>query len=1218
MSGGFGLFFKRHVGWMAVAMAAFFLAFAGYGAICWRTGLAIEQLRRQWTDHAHDLARSINPERVQALTFTGDDADRAEFRTLCAQMTAYKSVTGAHGIWSASLRDGRYRFGPSTYYLEDPPSFAPGTFWEFPPPNFKYLLKTGGVFNPPPQADSRRQAVTAVAPVRDPRSGHLLMVMGIEMDAGQWQTAVDRERRLPILTILGLMAILALGAGAMAWRHRSASSRPLRWRALEVYALAAFGLVLTLVAAWAFDDNQRNLGRQQFRQLAQVDFDLVIEAFRDIQTHKLEALAHFFESSQEVSRGEFRRFTTGMARRSWIEGIAWIPLVPASQLSEWQARARAEGLDHFAVWQQGPDGGRQAVSGRSIYFPVWFVEPQPENAAALGFDVGSESARRQALESAVATGLPAISTLVRLVGQKVDRQGLIVFQPIYSGEGMSKQLEGFGLAVVNIKSLLHVETAGGLMESPTTVAAFYQLPPGQPPVLIADGSSGAGPAPSETVGSLSPADPDHAPPGLTFPVFTFGQAYALVIHPSSGLLAALPVGAFWIALAVGASLTAVTAAFTHFLLRRRDLLEAQVHERTAELRATLYSIGDAVVTTDTRGRIRQMNPVAVALTGWPEAEAGGKALADVLRISSDRDEQEPNLLARVLSGQGPEGGHANEAWLMDRLGGRRPIDYSGAAIRDDRGEFGGVVLVLRDITERREAQAALHQQNDLLWRITDTSPVGIVVADGQGRVTFVNGTAETITGQGREGFIHRVHEEIPWRLLAIDGGPLTMDALPFRKVMAARGPIFDAQYALDRPDGKRVLLSVNGAPLRDTDGQICGAVFSLTDITAQQQLQENLLQAQKMESVGRLAGGVAHDFNNMLSIINGYAEMLLARMAPDDPDRGEIGEILAAGRRSESLVRQLLAFARKQTIAPVRLDLNRTVTATLKMLSRLIGEDIKLIWAPRREIWPVRIDPAQLDQILSNLVVNARDALSGGGKVTIETGTASFDAAYCEIHAGFQPGDYVLLAVSDDGCGMDRETLAHVFEPFFTTKPMGQGTGLGLATVYGIVRQNHGFINIYSEPGQGTTIKVYLPRFDEAPAVEAQAESLQGTPAGTETILLVEDEEALLKLAELLLKKLGYTVLAAATPAQAVELAHSHPGPIDLLMTDVVMPEMSGRDLWQQLSALRPTLKCLFMSGYTADVITHHGILDSGVHFLQKPFQKSVLALKLREALGSS
>ncbi|MDS4027969.1 MAG: GAF domain-containing protein [Candidatus Contendobacter sp.] len=379
-------------------------------------------------------------------------------------------------------------------------------------------------------------------------------------------------------------------------------------------------------------------------------------------------------------------------------------------------------------------------------------------------------------------------------------------------------------------------------------------------------------------------------------------------------------------------------------------------------------------------------------------------------------------------------------------------------------------------------------------------------------------------------------------------------------------------------------------------------------------LEAQLRQAQKMEAIGRLAGGVAHDFNNMLAVIAGHADLALEQMTPDSPLHADLLAIQKATQRSADLTRQLLAFARKQTIAPQVLDLNETIAGMLNMLGRLIGEDIDLLWKPASTLWPVNMDPSQIDQIMANLVVNARDAIASVGKITIETGQVEFDESYCETHADFIPGQYVLLAVSDNGCGMDKVVLTQLFDPFFTTKPRGRGTGLGLAMVYGIVKQNHGFINVYSELGQGSTFKIYLPRHAAEPA-ETHTTLPAIMPTGAETVLLVEDEEALLKLSAQLLGRLGYTVLAAGGPNQALQLAASHPGVIHLLLTDVIMPDMSGRDLWQRLSALRSDLKCLFMSGYTANVIAHHGVLDEGVHFLQKPFSREALAAKVREAL---
>ncbi len=407
----------------------------------------------------------------------------------------------------------------------------------------------------------------------------------------------------------------------------------------------------------------------------------------------------------------------------------------------------------------------------------------------------------------------------------------------------------------------------------------------------------------------------------------------------------------------------------------------------------------------------------------------------------------------------------------------------------------------------------------------------------------------------------------------------------------------------------------DGVPLRSI-----GTVQDITERTLGEQenrkLQAQYAQAQKMESIGRLAGGVAHDFNNMLFIILGHVDMALERLADDDLLGGSLQEIRKAAERSANLTRQLLAFARNQAAAPRRLNLNDSVGDMLKMLQRLIGEDIDLAWLPAPDLGPVRIDPVQVDQILANLCVNARDAIDGVGKVTIETQNVNFSPDYCAEHVGFKPGSYVMLAVSDDGCGIPLDVMGQLFEPFFTTKEVGLGTGLGLSTVYGIVKQNDGFVNVYSEPGGGSIFKIYLPRNESGAedAVVAVAEEVQR--GSGEMILLVEDEAMILNLGRQMLESLGYQVMAANTPAEALQLAKAYDGEIDLLVSDVVMPGMNGRQLAVELSGQRPSLRTLYLSGYTANVIAHHGILQEGVNFLQKPFSKNDLAAKVRSALA--
>ncbi len=514
-----------------------------------------------------------------------------------------------------------------------------------------------------------------------------------------------------------------------------------------------------------------------------------------------------------------------------------------------------------------------------------------------------------------------------------------------------------------------------------------------------------------------------------------------------------------------------------------------------------------------------------------------------------------------------------------------------------------------EVAERRKMELSLRESEERFRVLHNASFGGIVIHD-KGKVLDCNQGLSEITGY--------LFDE----LIGMDG--LKLIAPDWREtvlqnILSAVEHPYEVEG--ERKNGEIYPLYIQGKNIPYKGRTV--RVVEFRDITQQRfaeeekiRLESQLHQAQKMESVGQLAGGVAHDFNNMLSAILGHAEIAMMRSSPSDMVASHLKGIEEAALRSADLVKQLLAFARKQTIAPRVLDINDMSATILKMLHRIIGEDIDLSWQPGSDLWKIHVDPSQLDQLLVNLCVNARDAITGGGKIIIETRNSIFDQQYCQLHTGFVPGEYVMLSVSDDGCGMSKDIQEQIFEPFFTTKELGQGTGLGLATVYGIVKQNNGFINIYSEPEKGTTFRVYLPRYI-GEEIGIPSEILRDVPRGNrEQVLLVEDESVMREVAVTLLEELNYKVYSASTPGEAIELIKKHHDDVMLLITDVVMPEMNGRELAQIINGINPDIRCLFTSGYTANVIAHHGVLDEDVWFLPKPFSMNDLAIKVHEALG--
>ena len=634
---------------------------------------------------------------------------------------------------------------------------------------------------------------------------------------------------------------------------------------------------------------------------------------------------------------------------------------------------------------------------------------------------------------------------------------------------------------------------------------------------------------------------------------------------------------------------------------------------------------------DQNGKFIYLSPSCMRITGYHQEEITSDPQLVCKMVKPEYAEKVCRHYFDESKDDAPD--HSMEYPILTKNGEEIWLEHNCCPVYDTQGKYTGRRGSNRDITDRKRTEAALLFERQYLIDIIDSLPDATFIIDTDQRIVVWNRAAEAMTNVKREDLLGKSDYAYAVPFYG-ERRPILIDLLSisekeressYSHVKRVADKVYAETFIQTLNDGEGAYLWGVAAPLCDRTGLRIGAVEVIKDITELKksentniQLQEQLLQAQKIESIGRLAGGVAHDFNNMLGVILGHTELAQKQLDKTLPLFYHLEEIRKAAQRSADITRQLLAFARKQTIVPQVIDLNESVDGVLTMLRRLIGEDIHLDWLPGRSLGSVNMDPSQLDQILANLFVNARDAIADTGRVTIETDNVAFDEAYCRVHAGFAPGEYVMLAVSDNGCGMDAETRAHLFEPFFTTKEMGKGTGLGLATIHGIVRQNKGFIDVYSEPEQGTIFKIYLPRNGGNTAPLLRKNATGSVAHGNEVILLVEDEPMILDMATMMLELHGYKVLPAATPGEAIRLAQEHAGDLHLLLTDVVMPEMNGRDLARNLSSLHPKLKRLFMSGYTANVIAHQGVLDKGVHFIQKPFSINDLAAKVREVLDKN
>ena len=970
-------------------------------------------------------------------------------------------------------------------------------------------------------------------------------------------------------------------------------------------AAACFGIVLTCVVFLYLRSGEQLYFQSQFQHSSEASSQLVKDRLESSLLMAV-AIQGFLESQEPSTRESFAAFVTPLVGRcAEAKAVEWIPAVSDPERNAFELNWRRSSDPGFRIYERDQNGNDRAARGRPVYYPVLWAVPLRTNEKAIGFDLGSNPARLAALERARDTGRPSVTERIKLVQEVGADFGVLLALPVYrrgastrTVEDRRASLRGFALVVFDANEIQETTTG-------------HLAPTGLDSVLLDLSAPEESRELSFRHSQLQLRSPWKkwlflGQPPRSLDKFPYGgRSWAVESLATDGYLERNYDVLYWLVLPAGIFLTLVVSRYLRLFLLQRHRLETAVAEQTASLRlhaAAFKAAANAIVITDASGNILSCNPAFTQLTGYAEGEVLGKN-PSILKSGKQNPDMYQALWQTILSGGVWQGELVNKR----KDGSLYTEEMTITPVRLDGGEITHFIAIKVDVTENRQALAELRASEERYRTLFEHNLAGVFRASPQKLIDCNDAMCRMLAYSRQE-------------MGAIDLPSLFCDSAVRDagvKQVLETGKLTNFEVDLRRKDGTVITALVNLNLLREESESSPIIAGALLDISEVRKLQEQLQQAQKLEAIGKLAGGIAHDFNNLLMIINSYGEIAMEKLEAQSPLRGPIGQVCNAAGRGAALTRQLLAFSRRQMMTPVPTRLDLVVSNLKEMLKRLIGEDIGLDVSSAEDLWWAKVDPSQFEQVVLNLAVNARDAMPHGGKLLLQTSNCVLEDAFVKAHPGSVAGQYVALKVSDTGCGMSREVQSRIFEPFYTTKGPGHGTGLGLSTVYGIVKQSAGYITVESEPDAGAIFWIYLPRSAEH-AAAGTFEPLAIAVSRAVTVLLVEDESATKEAIADYLGHHGFRIIPASSAEEALRVAEDmRAGTIEVLLTDLVMPGMSGVELASRFQARHPKAKVLFMSGYTDEALWRTGMTLPEITVLSKPFRLADLASKLRGLLST-